>query len=150
LGAATGRFVDDLVKRYGRYRDHLFYCFDDERTPATTNELEGFFNMSKHALRQTLGCGSTSNSVVSNLGAEALIAHHQMRQPKACVDTLVDVVTQSSSAARDFLAARRTIAVAEAPATRQRSMVRHLDRHVDRLRQDWLGRGPGPPQEPYA
>lgn len=141
LGAATGAFIDDLTKRYGRYGEHLFECFNDPRIPATTNVLEGYFGVSKHALRQALGCGSTSNSVVSNLGAEVLVAYHQMQQPGA----LVDMVTTSSSPA-DFLAARAKIVLEEAPGIRQRSMVRHLDSHVDRLRQGWFG--PGPPPGP--
>ncbi len=143
LGAATGAFIDDLIKRYGRYGDHLFQCFDDPRIPATTNTLEGFFGVSKHALRKALGCGSMSNSVVSNLGGEALVAYHQMQQPGA----LVEVAPLSSSPA-DFLAARAKIALEEAPGIRQRSMVRHLDRHVDRLRESWFGLDP--PPDDYA
>ena len=146
LGAATGAFIDDLTRRYGRYGEHLFQCFDDPRIPATTNALEGFFGASKHVLRQALGCQSTSNSVVSNLGGEALVAYHQMQQPGS-LEALVDVVTQPSSAAH-FLAARTKIAVEETPGTRQRSMVRHLDHHVDRLREGWFG--PDPPQDAYA
>jgi len=67
LAAPTGAFIDDLIKRYGRYGDHLFKCFDDDRIPSTSNDLEGFFGVSKQVLRHALGCGSTSNSVVSNL-----------------------------------------------------------------------------------
>ena len=65
LGAATGVFIDDLVKRAGRYGDHLFKCFDDPRIPATTNDLERFFGVSKQTLRHALDCGSTSNSVLT-------------------------------------------------------------------------------------
>jgi hypothetical protein len=146
LGAATGAFIDDLTERYGRYGEHLFKCFDDPRIPATTNVLEGFFGSSKHVLRQALGCGSTSNSVVSNLGAEALIACNQMQQPGALVD-MVNAVNASSSPA-DFLAARAKIAINEAPRIHQRSMVRHLEKHLDRLRNDW--HGPGPPSDANA
>lgn len=143
LGAATGAFIDDLTKRYGRYGDHLFKCFDDPRIPATTNGLEGFFGVSKHVLRQALGSGSTTNSVVSNLGADALVAYHQMQQPGA----LASLVALSSSPA-DFLAARVKISRAEAPGIKQRSMVRHLDRHVGRLLQGWFG--PALPADAYA
>jgi hypothetical protein len=137
LGAATGAFVDDLIKRYGRYRDHLFKCFDDPRIPATTNGLEGFFGSSKHVLRQALGCGSTTNSVVTNLGPEALVGYHQMQQPGA----LADILNMSSSP-EDFRAARDKIALEEAPGIQQRSMVRNFDHHVDQLRKSWFGRGP--------
>jgi hypothetical protein len=77
--------------------------------------------------------------VVSNLGGDALVAYHQMQQP----DAFVDLVTTSSSPA-DFLAARTKIAIEEAPGIRQRSMVRHLDHHMDRLRQAWFGPDPPP------
>lgn len=146
LGAATGAFIDDLTERYGRYGDHLFKCFDDPRIPATTNVLEGFFGVSKHVLRQTLGCGSTSNSVVSNLGAEALMAYHQMQQPGALVDMVTRITTSSSP--DDFLAARSKIALKEAPGIHQRSIVRYLHKHVDRLRKGWFG--PGPPSDANA
>lgn len=143
LAVPTGAFIDDLIKRYGRYGDRLFKCFDDDRIPSTSNELEGFFGVSKQMLRHALGCGSTSNSVVSNLGAEALLAYHQMRQPGA-----VEQLLTGSFLPEDFLAARTKLAVSEAPLIRQRSMVRHLDRHLDRLNQSWFG--PDPLAEPYA
>jgi hypothetical protein len=143
LGAATGAFIDDLIERYDRYGDHLFTCFDDPRIPATSNDLEGFFGASKRVLRKVLGCGSTTNSVVSNLSAEALMAYHQMQQPGALTK-----LANMSSSPDDFLAARAKIAEGEAPGIRQRSMVRHLDRHVNRLRQGWFG--PDPPSDANA
>jgi hypothetical protein len=143
LAAATGAFVDDLIDRYDRYSDHLFHCFDDHRIPATTNDLEGFFGASKHALRRGLGCGSTTNSVVSNLSAEALVAYHQMQQPGALAE-----LANLTSSQNDFLEARAMINRGEAPGIRQRSMVRHLDRHVNRLRQRWFG--PDPPSDANA
>lgn len=130
-------FIDDLITRYARYGDHLFKCFDDPRIPATSNDLEGFFGVSKHALRQALGSGSTTNSVVSNLSAEALVAYHQMQQPGALAE-----LANLSSSPDDFHTARADTALREAPGIRQRSMVRHLDRHVDRLWQSWFGTGP--------
>jgi hypothetical protein len=86
-------------------------------------------------LRHALGCGSTTNSVVSNLGAEALIAYHQIQSPEAreCLRT-------ASFACVDFLSARQRIARQEAPGVRQRSMVRHLHRHLGRLRRGWFCR----------
>ena len=136
LAAATGAFIDDLIRRYGRYGDHLFKCFDDSRIPATSNDLEGFFGASKRVLRKLLGCGSTTNSVVSNLGEEALLAYYQMRQPGAMTK-----LTIMSPSPDDFYAARAKIALVEAPGILQRSMVRYLDSHLDRLLQDWMKGG---------
>jgi hypothetical protein len=133
LAAPTGQFIDDLIKRSARYDAHLFHCFDDPRIPANTNRLERFFGVSKQALRHSLGCGSTTNTVVANLGAEPLLALHQLRQPGAM--KLLSTPQQSPA---DFHAARARIAQAELPAIHRRSIVRHLDDHLVRLRSDWL------------
>jgi hypothetical protein len=133
LGAPTGAFIDDLVARYGRYGEHLFKCFDDPRIPATTNDLEGFFGSAKQALRHTLGCGSTTNSVVTNLSDKVLVAFQHVRCPGA-----LEELRRMSFSAKDFRAARARLAAQEAPAIRQRSMVRHLGRHLSRLRLEWL------------
>lgn len=134
LGAATGDFIDDLVKRAGRYGDHLFKCFDDSRIPATTNGLERFFGVSKQTLRHALGCGSTTNSVLTNLGAEALAALQHVRQ--IGTPTAAEIAAHSPA---DFLAARSRLAGLEVLAIRQRSRVRHLARCLDDLRTAWFG-----------
>ena len=128
-----------LISRYTRYGSHLFECFDDPRIPATTNELEGFFGDAKRALRATLGCGSTTNSVVSNLGADALIAFHQLRRPGA-----IDAIVDSSPTVAAFVAARRDVDDVEQPAVRRRSRVRNLDDHLNRLRARWTTQPTGP------
>ncbi len=137
LAAPTGAFIDDLLARYHRYSDHLFACFDDARIPSTSNDLEGFFGVSKQVLRQALGSGSTSNSVVSNLGADALLSFHQMQQLGA-MQNLLEVPLSASA----FLSARSKLSAREAPMIRQRSMVRYLDRHLSRLNQRWFGKDP--------
>lgn len=133
LGAATGDFIDDLVRRYTRYGFHLFCCFDDPRIPATTNELEGFFGAAKSLVRGAAGCGSTTNSVVTNLGADALQAYHQVSQPGA-----ISRIASADISGEDFIRARARLSNVEAPATRQRSMVRSLRRRLGDLRDAWL------------
>lgn len=129
------------MRRAGRYGDHLFPCFDDPRIPATSNDLERFFGDSKQALRAALGCGSTTNSVLTNLGDEALAAHHHVR--RAGMPT-IDAIASCPPA--EFEQARARIARQEAPAIRQRSMVRSLPRRLDKLRSAWFGgrQPPGP------
>ena len=133
LGAATGAFIDDLVKRTSRYRDHLFKCFDDPRIPATSNGLERFFGGSKQTLRRAGGCGSTTNSVVTNLGAEALVTYQHVRQ--VGMPTATELAAFSPA---DFREARARLARHEAPAIRQRSRVRHLPRRLAELRTAWF------------
>lgn len=127
LAAATGAFIDSVVTRARRYEDHLFPCFDDPRIPASTNALEQFFGIGKRAVRHALGSGSTSNSVVANLGAEPLLALHQLRNHRV----MTRAPTQTVAA---FRAARRKLAEVEAPGIHRRSLVRHLDRHLHDLR----------------
>jgi hypothetical protein len=133
LWAATGDFIDDLVRRYSRYGEHLFCCFDDPRIPPTTNELEGFFGSAKSLVRGAAGCGSTTNSVVTNLGADALRAYHQVSQPGA-----MSRIASADISNEEFMEARARLADVEAPATRQRSMVRSLRRRLDSLCDSWL------------
>jgi len=137
LAAATGEFIDGLIKRAARYGDHLFVCFDDPRIPATSNGLEGLFGNVKHILRHSAGCGSTTNTVASNLGADVVIAFQHVRQPQARAR-----LREPAASPADFLAARAQINRCEAPAIRQRSMVRCLPRHIERLRAGWLGQDP--------
>lgn len=139
LGAATGQFIDDLADRYTRYGAHLFCCFDDPRIPATTNELEGFFGAAKSLVRSAAGCGSTTNSIVTNLAADALNAYHQVNQPGA-----IARIASADISNEDFLEARVRIADVEAPAIRQRSMVRSLRRRLKELRDAWFNRALNP------
>lgn len=132
LAAPTGAFIDDLIARTQRYRDHLFVCFDDSRIPATTNELEGFFGSIKATLRRTIGAKSTTNSVVANLGADLLITHHQLRRPDA-----MSSVRSPAATPLQFSSAREKLTREEAPGVRRRSLVRHLKRHLQRLRKAW-------------
>jgi len=141
LGAATGAFIDDLAKRTRRYGEHLFHCFDDPRIPSTTNDLERFFCVSKQTLRHALGCGSTTNSVLTNLGPDTLVALQHVRQ--VGVPTASEIAALSPS---DFLDSRARLARHEEPATKRRSFVRNLTRRLDELRKAWLGdRGPPEP-----
>ena len=143
LGAATGAFIDDLVNRANRYRDHLFVCFDDPRIPGTSNEIERFFGNSKQLLRHAVGCGSTTNTVVANLGAEPLMACRQIHQPEA-----LTALRASAPSTADFRGARSRIARDEVPGIRQRSAVRHLDPFTKRLLAEWLH--PEPVEQLYA
>jgi len=137
LAAATGDFIDGLIARAARYGDHLFVCFDDPRIPSTTNDLEGFNGDWKGSARHSGGCGSTTNTVVSNLGADAAIALQHIRKPEAR-----GRLRELSVAAAAFLAARAELNRAEAPAVIQRSMLRNLSGHIDRLSQRWFGQDP--------
>lgn len=134
LAAPTGVFIDGLAERTQRYIDHLFICFDNPRIPATTNALEGFFGLTKAGTRRTLGAKSTTNGIVANLGAEVLLAAHQLRTPNA-----LDSVRQPDATIAAFAQARERIDREEAPAVRQRSLVRHFERHLKRLRTGWYG-----------
>jgi len=129
LAAATGAFIDSVITRARRYEDHLFHCFEDPRIPASTNGLEQYFGTCKRVFRHALGSGSTSNSVVANLGAEPLLALHQLRNQGAMPMAPTRTVAE-------FKAARQNLAEVEAPGIHRRSAVRHLDRHLQELRRE--------------
>jgi hypothetical protein len=132
LGVATAAFIDDLVERAARYGDHLFVCFDNPKIPATTNGLEGFFGRVKATLRRALGAGSTTNTVISNLGEDVMLVYRYIRRP----DALTSLRAPSATPA-DFSAARARLGEKEAPGVRQRSIVRNFKRHLERIRDAW-------------
>jgi hypothetical protein len=131
LSAKTATFVDHLIELVGRYGPHLFHCFDDPDLLATTNQLEGFFGLGKRQARGALGAGSTTLSVVHNLGAEFLLAYHQVRSGR--VDLLADPIDPQA-----YRSARQRLDQMERPARQRRSYVRYLDRHLDNLLSRWL------------
>src|SRR5271169_6720051 len=92
LSAATGAFVDHVVGVAERWGRKLFHCFDDPRIPPTSNELEGFFGVSKRFVRQITGNSSTSNSLVQNLGESFLLTMFQVSNaPLNLEETGVDL-----------------------------------------------------------
>jgi hypothetical protein len=131
LNARTASFVDHLVAIAGRYGPYLFHCFDDPALPATTNQLEGFFGMTKQQARRALGAGSTTHSLVYNLGDEVLLAFHQVRAGR--LDPLAEPIDPVA-----FRRARLKLVDKELPARRRRSFVRHLGRHLSDILSRWL------------
>jgi hypothetical protein len=132
LAAPTSVFIETLIARSSRYGAHLFVCFDDARIPSTTNGLERFFGRAKGTLRRALGAGSTTNTVVSNLGAEVLVAYRYLRRPDA-----LEAVREPTATPAAFSVARAKLAEDEAPGIRRRSLVRFFKQHLQRLRQTW-------------
>jgi hypothetical protein len=130
LGAATGDFVDHVATLARRYASHLFVCFDDERIPATTNEIERFFGLVKRFLRRVSGASSTATGVAQNLGPEILVAFQGAKNLAERIDELgIDPAA--------FAAARASIDATEQPIRQRRSYVRHLDANLERLQDRW-------------
>ena len=75
--------------------------------------------------------------MASNLGADAVIAFHYVRLPAARAR-----LRETTAVPAAFLAARADVHRREAPAIRQRSMVRYFARNLDRLREGWFGQDP--------
>jgi len=133
LGAADGCFIDHVAGVAGRYGRNLFYCFDDDRIPATTNGLEGFYGASKGQLRHALGNARTSNGVAQNLGAHYLLAFARTRASSAR-DRQEAIATLTVT---DYESARRQLEAAEVPARTRRSRRRAPKRHLDHLLTRW-------------
>jgi hypothetical protein len=132
LSAKTAEFVEHLVEIVGRYGEHLYKCFDEERIPASTNELEGFFGISKRLFRKTLGAGSTTNCVVTNLGAQALMALQQVRTQDP-LETFPGPINLSA-----YQKARAELDELERPARQRRSYLRDQAKHLVALLDRWF------------
>lgn len=91
--------------------------------------LEGFFGRAKRPLRRACGAGSTANSVAQNLGGDYLVAFALVESKRDCIPAKL-----TRAAFERFRKHRARIAASEAPATHRRSLVRHFDRHVARIR----------------
>jgi hypothetical protein len=132
LSAPTAAFVDHLVALTGRWGPHLFVCFDDPDLPPTTNSVEGCFGRFKSTLRRALGAKSTTNSLATNLGAELLVAWHQVRMGLSpALEQTID-----PQAHRE---ARAELHRLEQPSRERRSWVRNLGRRLAGLLSRWLG-----------
>jgi hypothetical protein len=118
-----------------RYGAHLCTCFDDNRIPATTNELEGFFGTAKRFLRRAMGTGNTSGSVVQNLGDEYLMALAFASSHGG--DAILGSVCGSSW--QDHKKDREEIADKERGSTLRRSRRRAPSRHLNELLAQWRG-----------
>lgn len=133
LGAATGEFVDHLAGVAERYGRQLFHCYDDDRIPSTTNNLEGFFGVSKHQIRRATGAASTSNGVAQNLGADYLEALvFSRKQTRASVLEALDRLSTGA-----YSIARNQIEINEQPARLRRSRRRDPERHLEDLLARW-------------
>ena len=131
LNAKTASFIDHLVAIAGRYGPHLFYCFDDPLLPTTTNQLEGFFGKAKRQARRALGCGSTTHSLVHNLGDEFLLAYQQVTVGR--LDVLAAPIDPQA-----YRQARGKLKDDEKPARQRRSSVRRLGFHLKQIVSRWM------------
>jgi hypothetical protein len=133
----TPDFVDHLVALSGRYGPYLFVCYQDSRVPATTNELEGFFGDSKHHDRRALGCGSTTQSPVHNLGADYLLGLHLVRFAQRAGDGsgFPEPAMEIDPAA--YRKARSELRQPEEPARERRRGVRSLPNCLKTLLDRW-------------
>ena len=131
LSAKLARFADERVERVGRYGAHLYQCFDDARIPATTNGLEGYFGVGKRVVRKAVGAGSTTNSVVTNLGEEVLIALQQVQRAAKGIEFTGPLDLPA------YQKARADLEKMEQPARLRRSQAREPSKHIRNLLDRW-------------
>jgi hypothetical protein len=133
-GAATGRFIDHLVRKSDSYWPGLFHTYDHPLLPPTTNGLEGFFGSSKQAIRRTTGRMSTAGGKLQSCG-EALIrvsALHQALAPTELKERLSQVPPHT------YQEAKRRLRQLQRPARERRSIQRDLDAYLQRSLNAWL------------
>ena len=129
LSIPTAEFVDHIVGMFGRYGERLFVCFDHDKIPATTNGLEGYFGLAKRVMRKAMGAGSTSNSVMTNLAEEVLMALHGVRTGKP-FPAVIDLPA--------YQKARSELDQLEQPARRRRSYLRDPGKTLVDLLDRWF------------
>lgn len=134
-GAATGRFVDHLVKVSHRYWPGLFHTYDDPRIPSTTTALEGLFGSTKRAARRTSGRKSTVGGKLESFG-EALVRVQALLQilPRAQLAELAANVPP-----QQFATSEQRLFLLKEPARRRRSFQRYPERYLNAAVDQWLG-----------
>jgi hypothetical protein len=133
-GAATGQFIDHVVKVSNRYWPGLFHTYEDPRIPRTTSQLERSFGASKQATRRTTGRKSTAGGKLESCG-EAIV------RVKALMAVLgPDELKQRVEAipSDGYRAAKRQLHQMQQPARERRSIQRDPEAYLERVLDKWL------------
>jgi hypothetical protein len=133
-GAATGRFIDHLVKKSDSYWPGLFHTYDHPQIPPTTNGLEGFFGSSKGAVRRATGRMSTAGGKFETCG-EAVIRTRALldgMDPAALAERLRAVTPEKY---RDGMRRLRQL---QEPARERRSIQRDPKSYLEQALARWL------------
>jgi hypothetical protein len=133
-GAATGRFIDHLVKKSDSYWPGLFHTYDPPLIPPTTNGLEGFFGSSKGAVRRATGRMSTAGGKFETCG-EAVIRTRALLDgidPTALAECLRAVTPEK------YHDSKRRLRQLQEPARERRSIQRHPEAYLERTLTRWL------------
>jgi len=133
-GAATGRFIDHLVKKSDSYWPGLFHTYDHPQIPSTTNGLEAFFGSSKGAVRRATGRMSTAGGKFETCG-EAVIRTRALlngMDPTALAERLRAVTPEK------YRDGKRRLRQLQEPARERRSIQRNPGRFLERTLAEWL------------
>lgn len=133
-GAATGRFIDHLVKKSNSYWPGLFHTYDHPLIPPTTNGLEGFFGSSKGAVRRATGRMSTAGGKFETCG-EAVIRTRALldgMDPIALAERLRAVTPEK------YREGKRRLRHLQEPARERRSIQRDPEAYLERALTRWL------------
>jgi hypothetical protein len=133
-GAATGGFIDHLVKKSNSYWPGLFHTYDHPEIPPTTNGLEGFFGSSKGAVRRATGRMSTAGGKFETCG-EAVIRTRALlggMDPTALAERLRAVTPEK------YRDGKRRLRQLQEPARERRSIQRNPGRFLERTLAEWL------------
>lgn len=132
-GAYLRRFAENAVAITRRYAFGLFHCYDDPRIPQTSNDLEGLNGAGKRNLRRCGARGSTANGPGSSCGRAYLIAVAL----NACRSSAELQALLASVSTEEYEQARIRLDEIRAPSRRRRAMLRHPDRHLATILQNW-------------
>jgi len=138
-GAATGHFVDHLVKVADSYWSGLFQTYDHPEVPRTTNAIEGFFGSTKAGIRSRTGRASTTGSKMDSCGeffieAQALTMTTPIADLKQRLQNVPD---------EDFVVSKRDLGRIREPARERRHIQRRLGVFLEKVATVFLS-PPGP------
>jgi hypothetical protein len=133
-GAATGRFIDHVVKKSDSYWPGLFHTYDHPLIPPTTNGLEGFFGSSKGAVRRATGRMSTAGGKLETCGEAVLRTRALLdRMDSTALAERLGAVTPEQ-----YRDGKRRLRQLQEPARERRSIQRNPERFLERTLAEWL------------
>lgn len=132
--AATGHFVDHVVKVSNSYWPGLFHTYDHPQIPRTTNELEGFFGTSKQGVRRTTGRMSTAGGKLESCGEAILRTEALLHSlPATEVKERIEAVSPES-----YQQSKDRLHKMQEPARERRSIQRNVVDYLKRLLGRWF------------
>jgi hypothetical protein len=134
-GAYLRRFIEHVQKVTRSYARGLFHCYDDQRIPQTSNDIESLNGLGKDNLRRCAGRTTTASGPGSSYGRAYMFAVAL----NACVAPAELDAMLSAVGREEYRKARALIEEIHEPAHRRRAFLRKPGRHLAEILARWKG-----------